>query len=387
MGSALAPKSGRGFNNGKNGENMDMSSVGFSMKSVLVTGGAGFIGSNFIHYLFQKTDFRGIVVNVDKLTYAGNLENLTAIEKKHAGKRYFFEKADICDHGKMAAVFTKYAIDTVVNFAAESHVDRSILGPEEFIQTNIIGTFTLLEAARQAWGSRQDVLFHHVSTDEVYGSLGETDSFHENTPYDPRSPYSASKAASDHLVSAYFHTYHLPVTISNCSNNYGPYHFPEKLIPLMILNMLDEKPLPVYGDGKNVRDWLFVADHCSGIYAILKKGRRGETYNIGGENEWTNIELLNLLCEKVAEKKNEPRDYYKKLITYVKDRPGHDRRYAINCDKIKNELGWKQAVTFAQGLNLTVDWYLTNPEWIHNVKTGEYKTWIGKNYGTRCIAK
>jgi len=354
-----------------------------AISTILVTGGAGFIGSNFIHYLFKQADFTGTVINVDKLTYAGNLENLVVIEKKYGGTRYFFEKADICDHEKIAAVFAKYAIDTVVNFAAESHVDRSIFGPKEFIQTNIVGTFTLLEAAKKVWGARQDVLFHHVSTDEVYGSLGESDSFHENTPYDPRSPYSASKAASDHLVSAYFHTYHLPVTISNCSNNYGPYHFPEKLIPLMILNMLEEKPLPVYGDGKNVRDWLFVEDHCSAIYAILKKGRRGETYNIGGENEWTNIELVNLLCEKVAEKNNKPRDHYKKLITFVNDRPGHDRRYAINCDKIKNELGWKRSVTFEEGLDRTVIWYLAHPEWIDHVKSGEYKKWVEKNYETR----
>jgi dTDP-glucose 4,6-dehydratase len=242
-----------------------------AISTILVTGGAGFIGSNFIQYLFKQANFKGTVINVDKLTYAGNLENLSEIEKQYGGKRYFFEKADICNQEKISAIFAKYAIDTVVNFAVESHVDRSIYGPKEFIQTNIIGTFTLLEAARKAWGDMENVLFHHVSTDEVYGSLGETDSFHENTPYDPRSPYSAS----NHLVSTYFHTYHLPVTISNCSNNYGPYHFPEKLIPLMILNMLDEKPLPVYGDGKNVRDWLFVEDHCSGIYAILKKGNRG----------------------------------------------------------------------------------------------------------------
>ena len=352
-------------------------------ETMLVTGGAGFIGSNFIHYLFKQADFKGTVVNVDKLTYAGNLENLVGIEKKHGGTRYFFEKVDVCDQEKIAAVFSKYAVDTVVNFAAESHVDRSIYGPKEFIQTNIIGTFTLLEAARKAWGDRKDVLFHHVSTDEVYGTLGETDSFHENTPYDPRSPYSASKAASDHLVSAYFHTYHLPVTISNCSNNYGPYHFPEKLIPLMILNMLDEKPLPVYGDGKNVRDWLFVEDHCSAIFAILKKGRCGETYNVGGENEWTNIDLVTKLCETVAEKTNKPKDHYKKLITYVNDRPGHDRRYAINCDKIKKELGWKQSVTFEEGLDRTVSWYLTNPDWIHHIKSGAYRQWIDQNYKAR----
>ncbi|MDD4053088.1 MAG: dTDP-glucose 4,6-dehydratase [candidate division Zixibacteria bacterium] len=354
-----------------------------SQSTMLVTGGAGFIGSNFIHYLFRQPDFEGSVVNFDKLTYAGNLENLSEIEEQYGGKRYLFEKGDICDSEKVSAVFAKYGVDTVVNFAAESHVDRSIHGPAEFIQTNIVGTFTLLEAARASWAGRKDVLFHHVSTDEVFGSLGESDFFHENTSYDPRSPYSASKAASDHLVSAYFHTYGLPVTISNCSNNYGPYHFPEKLIPLMILNMQEEKLLPVYGDGKNIRDWLFVEDHCSAIYAILKKGQRGETYNIGGENEWTNINLVNRLCEIVAEKKSKPKDHYKKLINYVNDRPGHDRRYAINCDKIKNELGWKRSVTFEEGLDRTVSWYLANLQWIDRVKSGAYRQWIEKNYEAR----
>jgi dTDP-glucose 4,6-dehydratase len=353
------------------------------MKSILITGGAGFIGSNFIHYLFNKTNFEGKVINVDKLTYAGNPENLTSISEKYNHTRYFFEQEDICDYDKMAAIFEKYQIDTVVNFAAESHVDRSIHGPKEFIQTNIVGTFTLLEVARKFWGERKDVLFHHVSTDEVYGSLGETGFFFENTPYDPRSPYSASKAASDHLVSAYFHTYHLPVTISNCTNNYGPYHFPEKLIPLMILNILDEKPLPVYGDGLNIRDWLYVEDHCSGIYAIIKNGRHGETYNIGGENEWTNLNLVHTLCEKMAAKLHKDKDYYKKLIIYVKDRPGHDRRYAIHCGKIKSELGWNQSVTFDEGLNLTIDWYLNNPVWISNVRSGAYKNWVEKNYSNR----
>lgn len=361
----------------------NFANVSRPMKSVLVTGGAGFIGSNFIHSFIRQPDFEGIVINLDKLTYAGNLENLDDVEKEFGGKSYFFEKGDICDSEKIKNIMAKYAVDTVVHFAAESHVDRSILGPEEFIQTNIIGTFNLLEAARAAWGQRQDVRFHHVSTDEVYGSLGAGDFFYENTPYDPHSPYSASKAASDHLVSAYFHTYQLPVTISNCSNNYGPYHFPEKLIPLMILNMLAEKPLPVYGDGRNVRDWLFVEDHCSAIRAILKEGRCGETYNIGGENEWTNIDLVTRLCEIVAAKTNKLPDHYKHLITYVNDRPGHDRRYAIHCGKIKNELGWKQMVTIAEGLDRTVSWYLANPEWIQHVKSGEYQKWIDRNYSAR----
>ncbi len=353
------------------------------MKSIIVTGGAGFIGSNFIHYIFEKTNFQGIVINVDKLTYAGNLENLLDIDKKYGKTRYFFEKADICDYNTIYAIFEKYKVDTVVNFAAESHVDRSITGPKEFIETNVMGTFTMLEASRKYWGQRQDVRFHHVSTDEVYGSLGDTGYFFENTPYDPRSPYSASKASSDHLVSAYSHTYGLPISMSNCSNNYGPYHFPEKLIPLMILNILEEKPLPVYGDGKNVRDWLFVEDHCSGIFAILDKGKVGETYNIGGENEWTNIQLVNTLCEQMALKMKKDKDYYKKLITYVKDRPGHDHRYAINCDKIKNNLGWKQSVNFEQGLEQTIDWYLSNPKWIADVKSGAYKSWIENNYEKR----
>ncbi|TSA27731.1 dTDP-glucose 4,6-dehydratase [bacterium] len=274
-------------------------------------------------------------------------------------------------------------MNCVIHFAAASHVDRSITCPAEFIQTNIVGTFNLLEVARKKWGERKDVLFHHISTDEVYGSLGGTGFFSEDTSYKPRSPYSASKASSDHIVMAYFHTYGMPITISNCSNNYGPYQFPEKLIPLMINNMLEEKPLPVYGNGKNVRDWLFVEDHCSGIWEIVKNGKRGETYNIGGENEWTNIDLLKVLCEKVAEEKGKERNYYKKLITFVKDRAGHDIRYAINCDKIKRELGWKQLVQFDQGLELTVKWYLNNFKWMENIKSGEYRNYIEKNYQGR----
>jgi dTDP-glucose 4,6-dehydratase len=353
------------------------------LTNILVTGGAGFIGANFIRYLFEKTDFSGKIINLDKLTYAGNPLTLEDINKTHGGKRYFFEKEDICDAAKVSEIFKKYDIDTVVHFAAESHVDRSILGPGEFIQTNIVGTFTLLEAARASWCGRHDVLFHHISTDEVYGSLGDTGFFFETTPYDPRSPYSASKASSDHLVMAYNHTYGLPVTMSNCSNNYGPYQFPEKLIPVMILNIKEEKPLPVYGDGKNIRDWLYVEDHNSAVWMIVNKGREGETYNIGGENEWENITLVHELCSKMEKMTGKSEGYYKKLITYVKDRPGHDRRYAINCDKIKKELGWKQSVDFSKGLDLTVKWFLKNTKWIDNIKTGEYKNWIEKNYGKR----
>jgi dTDP-glucose 4,6-dehydratase len=311
------------------------------------------------------------------------MENLEHIDKKYGSNgenRYFFEKTDIVDYENLNKVFTKYDVDTVIHFAAESHVDRSIHGPKEFMETNIIGTFNLLEIVRKLWNDRKDVIFHHISTDEVYGSLGETGFFYENTPYDPRNPYSASKASADHIVNSYFHTYNLPITMSNCSNNYGALQFPEKLIPIMINNMLEEKPLPVYGDGLNIRDWLYVEDHCSGIWKIVNNGMTGETYNIGGENEWTNIDLLNNLCEIVAKKTNKEQNYYKKLITYVNDRAGHDRRYAINCDKIKSELNWAQSVTFEEGLDKTVDWYLKNTAWIENIKTGEYKKWIEKNY-------
>jgi len=352
------------------------------LNNIMITGGAGFIGSNFIWHIFDKTDFKGKIINVDKLTYAGNPENLDGMSEKNRG-RYFFEKSDICDFNSIKEICKKYDIDTIVHLAAESHVDRSIHGPSEFIQTNILGTFTLLEAVRELWKGRSDVLFHHVSTDEVYGSLGDEGYFYENTPYDPRSPYSASKASSDHLVMAYYHTYGIPVTMSNCSNNYGPYQFPEKLIPLMIMNMKDGKPLPVYGDGKYVRDWIYVDDHNSGVWNILLKGNVGETYNIGGENELQNIQLLYTLCEKVALYTGKDGEYYKKLITYVKDRPGHDRRYAINCDKIKNDLGWKRSVDFTEGLDRTVKWYLENTKWIDNVRSGEYRNWIQKNYDVR----
>ncbi len=359
------------------------------MKNILVTGGAGFIGSNFIRYVIEETSFKGRVINYDKLTYAGNLNSVRDIDEKYGGKRYFFVKADICDSKKVSSTLQNFKIDTIVHFAAESHVDRSILGPEEFIKTNINGTFTLLKCALNFWKGAKGARFHHVSTDEVYGSLGPRGYFYETTPYDPRSPYSSSKASSDHLVRAYHHTYGLPVTISNCSNNYGPYQFPEKLIPLMILNALDGKPLPVYGDGKNVRDWLYVRDHCSAVWAILKKGRIGETYNIGGECEKKNIEIVKTVCsilEKESPSSENPSlkgKKYSDLITFVKDRPGHDRRYAINCDKIKEELGWKQSFDFNSALRKTIKWYLSNESWVKDIKDGSYRKWLSKNYSGR----
>jgi len=351
-------------------------------KNVLVTGGAGFIGSNFIRYLFDtEDDVR--VINLDKLTYAGNLMNLADIEEKYGGSRYRFRQADITDPKECRSILEEHDVDTVAHFAAESHVDRSIEGPSDFIRTNITGTFVLLDILRDLWKGRDDVLFHHVSTDEVFGSLGHEGYFTETTPYDPRSPYSASKASSDHLVRAYHHTFGLPVTISNCTNNYGPYQFPEKLIPVMIENMLAMKNLPVYGDGKNIRDWLYVEDHSEAIWTVIRKGRTGETYLMGGENEWENIKLIHVLCEVTAEKTGKPRDHYKQLITFVKDRPGHDRRYAVDCSKIKEELGWKQTVSFRQGLEKTVEWYLKNREWVESVKSGEYRAWMEKNYDLR----
>ena len=355
------------------------------LKNVLVTGGAGFIGSNFIHYIYKEASFTGKIINVDKLTYVGNLENLEEIENKYDRDRYFFEKVDICDYKQMKKVFENYDIDTIVNFAAESHVDRSIYGPKSFVQTNIMGTFNLLEVARECWKMKcsEEILFHHISTDEVYGSIEKGDYFYECTAYKPNSPYSASKASSDHLVRAYYKTYGLPVTISNCSNNYGPYQFPEKLIPLIVLNIMEEKDLPIYGDGKNVRDWLHVDDHCGAIWEILNKGVVGETYNIGGENEWENIRLVNILCEKMAKIKGKEKDYYKKLIVFVKDRPGHDRRYSINCDKIKNELNWKRSYDFEKGLDVTIEWYMNHQSWLERVRSGAYKKWLKRNYTSR----
>lgn len=351
--------------------------------NILVTGGAGFIGSNFIRTILTKTGFTGQIINLDKLTYAGNAASLDDIAARFPD-RYIFEQGDICNSYFVESLFDKYEIDAVCHLAAESHVDRSIEGPEAFIRTNINGTFTLLDAARKAWKDNYSgKLFHHVSTDEVFGSLGETGFFLEDTPYDPRSPYSASKASSDHLVMSYFHTYGLPVTMTNCSNNYGPYQFPEKLIPVMIENMLQEKPLPVYGDGKNIRDWLFVEDHNTAVWAVMQNGKLGETYNIGGENEWENLKLVHSLCEVVAEETGKDKEYYKKLISFVKDRPGHDQRYAINCDKLKSGLEWKQSVTFDEGLKQTVKWYLENREWTDNIKSGEYLKWMELNYKKR----
>lgn len=368
------------------------------LKNILVTGGAGFIGSNFIHYLFglssangnlfNDADFSGNVVNVDCLTYAGNLESLKDVEEKFGGKRYFFEKVDICNRPEIERILKQYDIDTIIHFAAESHVDRSILGPETFIKTNVMGTFTLLDVARSFWKKpdgtfRDDVLFHHISTDEVYGSLGETGYFTETTPYDPRSPYSASKASSDHIVMAYYHTYGLPITLSNCTNNYGPYQFPEKLIPLMILNMQEGKNLPVYGEGKNIRDWIYVEDHNRAVWQIVKDGITGQKYNIGGENEWQNIKLLDKLIELTAKEAGLNADDVRKTIVHVKDRPGHDARYAIDCAKIKKELGWERKMTFEEGLTLTVKWYLSHKEWIERVQSGEYLKWIDSNYAGR----
>lgn len=362
--------------------------------NILVTGGAGFIGSNFIRSVFTKTDFNGMIVNYDKLTYAGNIKSLADVDKRHGGKAYYFERGDIADHNQVNRIMKQYAINVIVHFAAESHVDRSIFGPRDFVETNITGTFTLLENARQLWKDRRDVRFHHISTDEVYGSLGDTGSFSETTPYDPRSPYSASKAGSDHLVRAYIHTYGLPATISNCSNNYGPYQFPEKLIPLAVLNALEAKPIPVYGDGLNVRDWLYVEDHCESIWLILTRGKTGDTYNVGGECEKKNIEVVHLICDILEElmpartnarlrQTGSPVEAYRDLITHVSDRMGHDRRYAINCDKIKRELGWKQRHRFDEGLRATITWYLENHDWTNSIRSGDYTTWIEKNYSQR----
>ncbi|MGX6571153.1 dTDP-glucose 4,6-dehydratase [Cupriavidus necator] len=352
------------------------------MSHILVTGGAGFIGANFVLAWLGDKSADG-VINVDKLTYAGNRKTLASVEDD---PRHVFSQTDICDRDALDELFATYNPRAVVHFAAESHVDRSIHGPGEFIQTNIVGTFTLLEAARAYWGSlegqaKSDFRFLHVSTDEVFGSLSETDpQFSETTPYAPNSPYSASKAASDHLVRAYHHTYGLPVLTTNCSNNYGPYHFPEKLIPLIIANALAGKPLPIYGDGLNVRDWLYVRDHCSAIREVLANGRLGETYNVGGWNEKTNLDVVHTLCDLLDELRPKATGSYRDQITFVKDRPGHDRRYAIDARKLERELGWKPAETFESGMRKTVQWYLDNQAWVQDVMSGEYRHWVAKQY-------
>ncbi len=349
-----------------------------SMSTILITGGAGFIGSHLVRRFVQHYPHYTIV-NLDALTYAGNLENLRDVE--HA-PNYRFERADIRDPQALADIFNRYQPDGVIHLAAESHVDRSISNPMAFVETNVIGTVNLLNAARNLWGSATEgKRFYHVSTDEVYGSLGEEGFFTEETRYDPRSPYSASKAASDHFVRAYFHTYDLPVVLSNCSNNYGPYHFPEKLIPLMLKNIREEKPLPVYGDGKYTRDWLWVKDHASAIDTIFHKGRKGETYNIGGNNEWKNIDLVEALCDIMDGLLGREPGASRRLITFVKDRPGHDRRYAIDASKLKNELGWQPSIQAEEGFRETAKWYLENEEWLLRVSSGEYQRYYEQQYG------
>ncbi len=350
------------------------------MKDILITGGAGFIGSHVVRLFVNKYP-ESRIVNLDKLTYAGNLLNLKDIEDK---PNYGFVKGDIADGPFVFALFEKYSFDAVVHLAAESHVDRSIANPMEFVHANVTGTVNLLNAARKHWeGSFDKPRFFHVSTDEVYGSLGADGLFTETTPYDPRSPYSASKAASDHFVRAYYHTYGLPVIISNCSNNYGPNQFPEKLIPLFIHNILQQKPLPVYGKGENVRDWLYVEDHAHAIDLILREGGVGQTYNIGGHNEWKNIDLIRLLCKIMDKKLGRPEGTSVNLISYVKDRAGHDQRYAIDASKLQQQLGWKPSLDFEKGLELTVDWYLGNKDWLQQVITKEYLNYYREQYENR----
>ena len=348
-------------------------------KTILITGGAGFIGSHVVRRFVNKYP-QYHIVNLDALTYAGNLDNLLDVADK---PNYTFEKGDIVDALFINELFNKWQFSGVIHLAAESHVDRSISDPMSFINTNIIGTVNLLNAACSIWKNAKNTegsRFHHVSTDEVYGSLGEEGFFTETTPYDPRSPYSASKASSDHLVNAYHHTYDLPTVLSNCSNNYGPNHFPEKLIPLIINNILTNKALPIYGDGKYTRDWLWVKDHASAIDTIFHDGRVGESYNIGGNNEWTNIDLVHKLCDIMDEKLNRPQGTARQLITFVRDRPGHDRRYAIDASKLKDELGWTPSISFDEGFKETIDWYLTNKEWAERVTSGAYQAYYSEQY-------
>lgn len=346
---------------------------------IMVTGGAGFIGSNFLnlHVPQQQNKY---FINLDKLTYAANLLNIAGIAQL---PNYSFEKVDLSDYEKVNNIFNKNCPEMVIHFAAESHVDRSILGPTDFIWSNVIGTFNLLEACRGHWNDYDGKLFLHVSTDEVYGSLGKSGFFTEKTSYDPSSPYSASKASSDHLVRAYQRTYGLPAIITNCSNNYGPYQFPEKLIPLIILNAVEGKSLPVYGKGKNIRDWIYVEDHCRAIWTVLEKGKPGETYNIGGSNEWQNIAVVETICEILAEETGESAAAYKKKIKFVPDRPGHDLRYAVDTTKIKTELSWNPRESFISGLRKTIRWYLDNHEWVESVKSGAYRNWLEINYTNR----
>ena len=349
-------------------------------KTILITGGAGFIGSHVVRRFVNKyPDY--LIVNADKLTYAGNLENLTDIDKK---RNYLFEKIDIVDKQSVLNLFKKYSFDRVIHLAAESHVDRSITGPDEFVFTNIVGTVNLLNAALASWKDAfEGKLFYHISTDEVYGSLGKEGLFTEKTAYDPKSPYSASKASSDHLVRAYNHTFGIPVVISNCSNNYGPNQFPEKLIPLAINNIKNSKPIPVYGKGENIRDWLYVEDHASAIDLIFHRGKVGETYNIGGNNEWKNIDLILLLCKIMDKKLNRPAGTSEKLITYITDRAGHDLRYAIDSSKLQKELGWSPIPEFAYGLEKTVEWYLSNTKWLQRVLSGDYSKYYDSMYSGR----